>query len=185
MSIFQRKKVKPRLELVETDFHKISLAELESKLSTSTVEGLNPSNASQLLAKYGKNKITQARKNPLLKIVGYLFSGFCGLIWVAAIVCILAWRPIGDPSDSSITNLALGILLIFVILLQAAFTAFQDWSSNKVMSSIKNMMPSAATVIRGGKEVIIFILYEPIVIEIIINLYLSHKRQRSLWMNWL
>jgi sodium/potassium-transporting ATPase subunit alpha len=59
-------------------------------------------------------------------------------------------KGIGQPPD--ITNLGLGILLIVVIFLQAIFSAFQDWSSNKVMSSIKNMMPSQATVIREGNE---------------------------------
>lgn len=43
-------------------------------------------------------------------------------------------------------------MLILVILLQASFSIFQDWSSSKVMSSIKNMIPSSATVIRDGKE---------------------------------
>jgi sodium/potassium-transporting ATPase subunit alpha len=65
-------------------------------------------------------------------------------------VCIVAWKPIGNPPDP--TNLGLGILLIVVILLQAAFSAFQDWSSGKVMKSIKNMMPSQATVIRNRIE---------------------------------
>ena len=37
-------------------------------------------------------------------------------------------------------------------VLQAAFSAFQDWSSTKVMKSIKNMMPSSTTVIRNGVE---------------------------------
>ena len=59
----------------------------------------------------------------LFKILGYFFSGFCGLIWFAAIICILAWRPIGNPPDP--TNLGLGIMLILVIFIQAAFTAFQ------------------------------------------------------------
>jgi sodium/potassium-transporting ATPase subunit alpha len=43
-------------------------------------------------------------------------------------------------------------MLILVVLLQAAFSAFQDWSSSKVMKSIKNMMPSTAIVIRNGVE---------------------------------
>jgi sodium/potassium-transporting ATPase subunit alpha len=56
----------------------------------------------------------------------------------------------GNPPDP--TNLGLGILLFVVILLQASFAAFQDWSSSKVMKSIKNLIPSQATVIRNGAE---------------------------------
>ena len=58
---------------------------------------------------------------------------------------------IGDPNPDP-TNLGLGILLFIVIMLQAAFEAFQDWSSSKVMNSIKGMMAADATVIRNGVE---------------------------------
>ena len=148
--LFRRKKVKPTLDVIETDYHKITLDQLQHDLATSISDGLDESKAAQLLAKNGFNRISQKSKNPIFKLVGYLFTGFCGLIWVAAIICILAWRPIGNPPDP--TNLGLGVLLIFVILLQASFSAFQDWSSSQVMKSIKNMMPSSATVVRNGKE---------------------------------
>ena len=106
--------------------------------------------ARHLLLKHGKNAITQKNTNLVLKILGYFVSGFCGLIWLAAITVILAWKPIGNPPDP--TNLGLGIMLILVIFIQAAFTAFQDWSSSKVMQSIKRMMPSTATVVRNGTQ---------------------------------
>jgi sodium/potassium-transporting ATPase subunit alpha len=60
-----------------------------------------------------------------------------------------------------------------VILLQAAFSAFQDWSSGKVMKSIKNMMPSAATVIRDGTEFKIPI--EEVVVGDLVLLEYGHK----------
>jgi len=147
-----KKQQKQDVKKAETGlkYHKYSLDEVEKSFETSLSNGLNKSHAKDLLVKNGKNKITQNRQNPVLKIIGYFFSGFCILIWIAAIICILAWKPIGDPSDP--TNLGLGVLLIVVIVLQAAFTAFQDWSSGRVMKSIKNMMPSTATVIREGKE---------------------------------
>jgi len=132
------------------DNHKLSLKELAIKFHVSLTDGLDENSARMALLKNGKNKLTQKKTNPLLKVLSYFFSGFCGLIWIAAIICILAWKPIGNPSDP--TNLGLGIMLIFVILVQAAFTAFQDFTSNKVMKSIKNMMPSNATVLRNNVE---------------------------------
>ncbi len=153
--IFKRNKNEPKLVATKAkdynrDFHKITFDELCDRLNTSTQNGLDISRAQQLLIKNGKNKITQKSKNPLLKILGYFFSGFCALIWVAAIICLLCWKPLGNPSDPA--NLGLGIMLIIVIFIQAAFTAFQDWSSNKVMKSIKNMLPTEALVIRNGVE---------------------------------
>jgi sodium/potassium-transporting ATPase subunit alpha len=49
-------------------------------------------------------------------------------------------------------NLALAVILMFVIFLQAIFNAWQDWSTNKVMNSINNMLPSHTLVLRGGKQ---------------------------------
>lgn len=120
-------------------FHKAELNELVRELQTSLTDGLTSTMASQVLAKNGRNVIKQKTANPVLKVIGYFFSGFCPLIWIAATICILAWQPLGSINGATpqIINLGLGVLLIIVILLQAAFTAFQDWSSGRVMKSIK------------------------------------------------
>jgi sodium/potassium-transporting ATPase subunit alpha len=132
-------------------YHTQTLSELVSQFETSLANGLSAEQASQRLAKNGKNEIKPKKQNAVLKCIGYFFTGFCGLLWIAAIVCILCYKPLGDPNPQFI-NLAIGILLVIVILLQAAFTAFQDWSSNQVMKSIKNLLPSKAVVIRDGVE---------------------------------
>lgn len=121
------------------NFHKTELNDLIRQLNTSLTDGLASSTASQLLIKNGRNLIKQKRQNPVIRVTKYFFSGFCPLIWVAAIICILSWQPIGSVGGGTpqIINLGLGVMLIIVILLQAAFTAFQDWSSGRVMKSIK------------------------------------------------
>jgi sodium/potassium-transporting ATPase subunit alpha len=40
---------------------------------------------------------------------------------------------------------------MIVVMIQAAFGAYQDWSTSKVMKSIKSMLPSESLVIRNGK----------------------------------
>jgi len=144
---------KPTDEYVR-DYHKLTFDELSQRLNTSVTDGLDENKAKENLVKYGKNKMTQKRKNPVLKVIGYFFTGFCPLIFIAACVCILAWQPIGSINGKTpdTTSLALGIMLIIVIFIQAGFTAFQDWSSSQVMKSIKNMMPTEAIVIRNGNE---------------------------------
>jgi sodium/potassium-transporting ATPase subunit alpha len=134
-----------------TNVHKVALEDLVCMLETSVTAGLTELQAGQFLVKNGKNKIEHKDQNPVLKFIGYFFTGFCGLLWVAAIICILAWKPIGEPNSDPI-NLALAILLIIVVCLQAGFSAFQDWSSSKVMKSIRGLIPSSAHVIRGGAE---------------------------------
>jgi sodium/potassium-transporting ATPase subunit alpha len=46
--------------------------------------------------------------------------------------------------------LALAIVLASVFFIQAAFNAWQDWSSSRVMASIVEMLPNDCLVIRDG-----------------------------------
>lgn len=48
-------------------------------------------------------------------------------------------------------NQALAIVLLAVFFIQAAFAMFQDWSTSRVMSSIKDMLPEHCQVIRDGQ----------------------------------
>jgi sodium/potassium-transporting ATPase subunit alpha len=50
-----------------------------------------------------------------------------------------------------VDNLGLAILVLIVILLQAAFSAFQDWSTKRTMQSILDLLPSDAQVLRNGR----------------------------------
>lgn len=61
-------------------------------------------------------------------------------------------KPLGEPNPQS-SNLALAVVLLIVQLLQAGFNAWQDFSTSKVMSSIKGMLPSDVLVLRDGNEV--------------------------------
>lgn len=65
--------------------------------------------------------------------------------------CRISWKPLGDPNPAPV-NLALAVILMFVIFLQAIFNAWQDWSTNKVMSGINNMLPTHTLVLRDGKQ---------------------------------
>lgn len=156
-------------------FHVVSADELASQLSTSLTDGLDSNVAAQLLLKQGKNKITQRKRSPIARILGYFFSGFSSLFLIAATICILAWKPIGGLGGETPdpVNLDLGVLLIFVIIVQAGFNAFQDWSSTKIMKSIRNMMPCMAYVIRNGKEVSVPV--EEIVVGDLIRLTYGNK----------
>ena len=136
---------------VDCSYHKMSLDELCHEFSTSVTRGLTIQQAAETLAKNGPNLLAPPQSHYIRKILGYLFGGFCSLLWIGSLICFLAWKPIGQPPDP--TNLGLAILLLLVIALQAAFEAFQDWSSSKVMKSIKGMMAADATVIRDGAEV--------------------------------
>jgi sodium/potassium-transporting ATPase subunit alpha len=101
-----------------------------------------------LLRDVGLNKLTAPPSNWLRKTVTYLFGGFGSILFVAAIMVFIAWKPLGDPP--AIANLALAIVLVLVWLIQAAFSFWQDFSSGRVMASINTMLPDQALVLRDG-----------------------------------
>jgi len=59
---------------------------------------------------------------------------------------------LGEPNPQA-SNLALAVVLVVVVLLQAIFNAWQDFSTSRVMSSIQGMLPADVVVLRDGKQV--------------------------------
>lgn len=88
----------------------------------------------------------------VLKPRSSVFGGFCSVLWIGVIIFFICWRPLGDPNPAAY-NLGLAILVLIVILLQAAFSAFQDWSTGKTMNAILDLLPADAYVIRNGQTV--------------------------------
>ncbi|KAK2802462.1 hypothetical protein FQN51_004525 [Onygenales sp. PD_10] len=130
------------------DFHTLDIPRLAQQFNVRVDQGLSTSAASTRLQRDGKNTVPQARDSYIKKVLGYVFGGFCSILWIGVIIFFVCWKPLSDPP--SVTNLALAILVIIVILLQASFSAFQDWSTKRVMNSILNLLPSEALVLRDG-----------------------------------
>ncbi|CEP09916.1 hypothetical protein [Parasitella parasitica] len=137
------------------DFHKLTAYELGLRFNTSETVGLASTAAETRLKRNGENTLIQHRPNYLRKVLGYVFGGFCSVLWIGVITFFLCWMPLSTPPVSpggspSVVNLALAILVIIVICLQASFSAFQDWSTSRVMKSILNLLPSECFVLRDG-----------------------------------
>ncbi|KAI8069352.1 hypothetical protein BC940DRAFT_236845 [Gongronella butleri] len=137
-------------ELTEVSYHKITVDELAQQYGTSVERGLDKEQIDKRVALYGKNAISPPPSNLLRKLIGYFFGGFCSLLWFASIICWISWQPLGNPNPSPV-NLALAVILMMVVFLQAFFNAWQDWSTSRVMSSINNMLPTNCKVVRDGK----------------------------------
>lgn len=102
------------------------------------------------LKETGHNVLSAPPSQWLRKTLRYLFGGFGTLVLVCSVLVFIAWKPLGQPP--AIANLALAIVLAIVWLIQAFFSFFQDWSSSRVMASIKNMLPDECVVLRDGKQ---------------------------------
>jgi sodium/potassium-transporting ATPase subunit alpha len=58
---------------------------------------------------------------------------------------------LGNPNPEA-SNLALAVVLLVVVFFQAAFNAWQDFSTSRVMDSIKGMLPADVVVLRDGVQ---------------------------------
>ncbi|RDB19722.1 Sodium/potassium-transporting ATPase subunit alpha [Hypsizygus marmoreus] len=132
-------------------FHTVTVEKLCQMFGVSPDYGLDKLVASRNAERDGKNTISQPRPRYIWKFLGYMFGGFCSILWVGVIVFFICWRPLSNPPSP--TNLALAILLILVILFQATFSAFQDWSTGRVMNSILDLLPAECVVIRDGETI--------------------------------
>ena len=150
------------------DWHKITAEEALTRLGVSPKVGLDKPQAQRRLQQHGRNVISPPKSNILRKIFGWVFGGFGSLLLIASIICFVAWyitfvfqpidshattpyrKPLGEPPAAA--NLALAIVLLIVILIQAVFNAWQDFSTSRVMASIKGMLPSDVLVLRDGNQ---------------------------------
>lgn len=57
-------------------------------------------------------------------------------------------KPLGDPPSPP--NLALAVVLLIVVAIQAGFNAYQDFSTSRILDSITGMLPAEVTVTRDG-----------------------------------
>ena len=138
------------LDLADLDWHIIPVDDLARRLSTSIKDGLSNDQVRRKLEQYGKNAPSPPEKHRFKQIFGYFFKGFGSVLLVASILVFIAWKPLGDPPAQA--NLALAIVLLAVFFIQAAFNLWQDWSSSRVMASIKTMLPEECHVLREGAQ---------------------------------
>lgn len=138
-------------ELADLDWHILSPEKVISRLDSSLEQGLSAVQVSKRLTEYGKNLPSKPPTHYTRTILGYMFKGFGSILLVGAILVFVAWKPLGEPP--AVANLALAIVLVAVFVIQAAFNAWQDWSSSRVMASITTMLPDHCLILRDGAQV--------------------------------
>ncbi|KAH8589244.1 hypothetical protein B0O99DRAFT_692649 [Bisporella sp. PMI_857] len=146
----QKAKNNAAKELANVDWHTVAVNEIYSRLSTSLQQGLSAEQAKNKLTQYGKNAPSPPPSHLFQQILGYFFKGFGSVLLVGSILVFVAWKPLGQPP--ALANLALAIVLLAVFFIQAAFNAWQDWSSSRVMASITTMLPDSCLVLRDGAQ---------------------------------
>lgn len=141
------------LDVGSLDWHTISAEDICERLQTSTHTGLSVAAVKEKAAQYGRNVPSPPPSQLGRKLFGYFFGGFGSILLLGAILVFISWKPLGSPPAPA--NLALAVVLVAVFLLQAAFNAWQDFSSSRVMNSITGMLPEACHVLRDGTKQVI------------------------------
>jgi sodium/potassium-transporting ATPase subunit alpha len=131
------------------EYHTLSIDEVSQRVSVTPQIGLDSSAASTRLSRDGPNILSSRKSQLWKKILRYIFGDFCSILWVGVVIFFISWRPLGAPPAPY--NLALAILVLLVIFLQAIFSGAQDYSAQKVMQSILTLLPESAVVIRDGQ----------------------------------
>jgi sodium/potassium-transporting ATPase subunit alpha len=139
-------------EFGDTEWHTLSVNEVETRLSTSLNQGLSKEQVELKVKECGKNMPSKPPSDLFSRVFGYLFGGFGSILLVGAILVTITYEPLGKPNPQQ-ANLALAIVLYAVFIIQALFNAWQDWSSSRTMASISGMLPDDCSVLRDGIRV--------------------------------
>jgi sodium/potassium-transporting ATPase subunit alpha len=147
-----KKPVDPADAIAAIDVHLIPTDQVFVRYSCSPTVGLE-SIAVERRLKDGKNIISPPPTKYWLKALNYVFGGFNFLMWIAFVVTLLSYKPLGQPPQAF--NLGVAVLLMLVIVVSATFYALVDWNASRIMKSIKSLIAQEAAVIRDGKQQLI------------------------------
>lgn len=117
----------------------------------STAAGLTTQEVKARLERYGANELKVSKDTPEILKFLLQFKNFFAILLIAGGALAMTTEQL-DPGNG---NLYIAIALIAVVFLNATFTYFQEFQSERIMDSFKNMLPSMITAIRDGnpKEV--------------------------------
>jgi sodium/potassium-transporting ATPase subunit alpha len=126
-------------------YHTRSLTDVLHELD-STPDGISESEATARLDKFGPNELKVGKEtSEIIKFLLQFKNFFALLLFVGGALAMTAERM--DPGQG---NIYIAIALLAVLLLNAAFTYFQEHQSERIMDSFKKMLPSMITTIRDG-----------------------------------
>ncbi len=128
-------------------WHSSDYNEVVNELSSNIDLGLNSVEADERLEIYGKNTITTITKPSFLK---HLLNALGSKMVIALVlVSLVAFTlsivySVGSPFAS--------LMIIAVVILNALFSAYHIYNSDKILSTLQNRTVPTTTVIRDGVE---------------------------------
>ena len=114
--------------------------------------GLSADDASSRLAKYGPNKMTEARKKTLLERIWHQINNVLVYVLITVAVVSLIQAVTTNNANTRFTAWFQVALIVSVITLNTWIGIYQEGNAEKAADALKNMLSTDARVIRGGKE---------------------------------
>ncbi len=138
---------------IEKSYGKESSLKKEEFLKTFEIKesGLNTTEATNLIHKYGLNEIKQAKpKKWYHYFLESLFSPFNSIL--LGIACILFYTDVYLAETPSYANI---IVIAILVVSSTLLEFFEEYHSNKAAEKLKELVATTTTVIRNGKETLI------------------------------
>ena len=128
------------------EFYKQNIESIIKQFSSNAKDGLGENTVEAIRKKIGSNVLKIANTRSILKI---LFAQFASPLIIILIVASLLSFYLGQPRDGSI--------LLIIVVTNALIGFYQEWKSENILASLKNLVVDKCTVIRGGKIIEIFV----------------------------
>lgn len=123
-----------------TSVYALPIAEVFQELE-STPAGLEVNDARARLSLYGPNLLREPPPQPVWrKLAGHLTHLMALVLWVAGGLALVGGRPV------------LGIVIWGVVLVNAAFSFWQEYRAERAVAALKQILPAYAHVMRGQQE---------------------------------
>ncbi|XP_075462193.1 potassium-transporting ATPase alpha chain 1 [Ascaphus truei] len=150
----KKEKLESMKKEMDIDDHELSVEDLELKYQTNMTKGLKSSYAGEVLLRDGPNELKPPKGTPeYVKFARQLAGGLQCLMWVAAVICLIAFGiQMAQKDLTSADNLYLAITLITVVVVTGGFGYYQEFKSTNIIASFKNLVPQQATVVRDGEK---------------------------------
>lgn len=124
---------------------RLSVAEVLRSLR-STTGGLTQAEATRRLTEFGPNCIhRELRAAPWRRFLKECTHLLAAVLWVAALLCLVAFALQGDRS-----MLTLGLVIVAVILINAVFSFWQETRAEHALEALERLLPHQCLVLRDG-----------------------------------
>ena len=131
--------------------HSQSKDALLKSLSTSAEQGLSSSQAAELAARFGPNKLNEKKKKTnLQRFLEQFKDAMIIILLIAAAISFVIACVEGDPMEFFEP-----VLILLIVVLNAVMGMVQESKAEKALDALKSMSAPHARVLRDGEEKVI------------------------------